>query len=91
MNNLERKECIVKRVIYQNDDNGFSVMICEEKDNKNKQQIIGTLPGIRIGSELILEGFYKINDKYGKQFNVVSYEEILPDSIAGIKNISAAA
>lgn len=85
MNNLERKECIVKRVIYQNDDNGFSVMICEEKDNKNKQQIIGTLPGIRIGSELILEGFYKINDKYGKQFNVVSYEEILPDSIAGIK------
>ena len=82
---MEIIDCIVKHVIYQNSENGFSVWACEDKDSREKLRITGTLPKVRNGMEFHLEGYRKYDKKYGNQFCVVKYEEILPNTANGIE------
>lgn len=82
---MERLRCVVERITYQNADNGYTVLKCAAKSYKDLVTVVGTMPDTHVGSVLSLEGFWKVDAKYGRQFSVVKFEETLPATVFGIE------
>ena len=79
---------VVKRITYHNDENGYSILSCCDK-NKEKGpsepfKVVGYIADINAGSELLCEGDWKIDPKYGMQFAATKLEEVLPETKEGI-------
>lgn len=83
---MEKLECTVEIITYQNSENGYSVLRCAVENHPDIVTAVGTMPGTHVGAVLSLEGFWKNNPKYGLQFSVEKYEEVLPATVAGIEN-----
>lgn len=76
-NGRECIEGVVEHIIYQNEDNGYS--ICSfAHDAGDLITIVGTLPYICEGDNLSVTGAWVHNPKYGRQFKVESFEKRLP-------------
>ncbi|ERI89451.1 helicase, RecD/TraA family [Clostridiales bacterium oral taxon 876 str. F0540] len=74
---------VIDDIVFQNDENGF--VIAHIVDNKIKIAIKGYIPNISEGQSFKFQGNWDIHPQFGKQFNVESYEEILPTTSAGIE------
>lgn len=79
---------VVNRITYHNDENGYSILSCCDK-NKEKGpsepfKVVGYIADINAGSELLCEGDWKIDPKYGMQFAATKLEEVLPETKEGI-------
>ena len=77
--------CGVERVTYQNDDNGYSVLKVNAKGFSDLVTVVGNMAGVNVGSVLSLQGLWKNDSKYGKQFSVIKWEETLPATVYGIE------
>ena len=88
--------CRYVKTIYQNKENGYCIFLYETEDNSVPEQVKSKQTGksIRftaIGNnlpdtdsiELNMQGNW-VKSKYGPQFKVDTYEEILPQTIEGI-------
>lgn len=69
--------------IYSNPDNGYIVGVLKVKETdldiaKNNIYFTGSFYNLRIKSNYTFEGEYKNNPKYGNQFQVNTYELLLP-------------
>lgn len=73
---LDRLRCVVERITYQSD--GYSVLKCAAKGHTDLVAVVGMMPDTHVGSVLTLGGHWKIDSKYGRQFEVVTFEETLP-------------
>ena len=82
---MEYLRCVVERITYQNAENGYTVLKCAAKNQNDLVTVVGTMPDTHVGSVLSLEGFWKIDAKYGKQFLVQKFEETLPATVYGIE------
>lgn len=82
---MEYLRCVVERITYQNVENGYTVLKCAAKNQNDLVTVVGTMPDTHVGSVLSLEGFWKIDAKYGKQFLVQKFEETLPATVYGIE------
>ena len=75
-------EGIVERIVFRNEENGYTVAVIL---SANKEiTAVGKFLNINIGQPLKLSGCFK-NSKYGEQFEVQSYENIVPKTEAGIE------
>ena len=83
MSEADHLRCVVERITYQSD--GYSVLKCAAKGFTDLVTVVGTMPDTHVGSVLTLGGFWKIDSKYGRQFQVVSFEETLPATVYGIE------
>ncbi len=72
----------VERIIYCNEDNGYTVMDVGLEDDI--VTACGILPYIGEGDAVILWGNWTHNPKYGRQFKVEQYERDLPAGSAAI-------
>jgi len=77
--------CVVERITYQNDDNGYSVIKVAVKGFIDPVTVVGSMAGVNVGSVLSLRGEWKTDAKYGKQFSVSHWEETLPATAHGIE------
>lgn len=77
--------CIVERITYQNDDNGYSVIKVKAKGFLDLVTVVGNMASVNVGCVLSLQGVWKNDSKYGRQFNVVKWEETLPATVYGIE------
>ena len=77
--------CVVERITYQNPENGYSVLKCRVKDYSELVPVIGNLLDANVGSVLIVQGNWKVDSKYGKQFVAENWEETLPASVYGME------
>ena len=77
--------CVVERITYQNPDNGYSVLKVAVKGYNDLVTVVGNLLDVNIGSVLLLEGNWKVDAKYGKQFAAERWEETLPATVYGIE------
>ncbi len=75
---MEHLRCVVERITYQNADNGYTVLKCAVKNYSDLVTVVGTMPDTHVGSVLFLEGMWKMDAKYGRQFSVEKFEETLP-------------
>lgn len=73
----------VLSVRYHDDESGFSIGTIET--DKDALTFKGTIPNLTQGMNLKLTGDYIIDPKWGRQFIVTSFEEIIPDSLEGIE------
>ncbi len=76
---------VVEHITYQNPENGWSVMKVKVKDYKDPVTLTGSLLDVPVGSVLLCEGQWKVDSRYGQQFVVESWEEVMPATIYGIE------
>ena len=77
--------CVVERITYQNPENGYTVLKCRVKDYSDLVPVIGNLLDVNVGSVLLVEGNWKVDSKYGRQFSAESWEETMPATIYGME------
>lgn len=77
--------CVVERVTYQNPENGYSVLKCAVKNYNELVTVVGNLLDANVGSVLLIDGNWKVDAKYGRQFLAESWEETMPATVFGIE------
>lgn len=82
---MEHLRCVVERITYQNAENGYTVLRCAAKGSKDLITVVGLMPDVHVGSVLALDGFWKMDAKYGRQFSAERIEETLPATVYGIE------
>lgn len=77
--------CVVERITYQNPENGYSVLKVAVKGYNDLVPLVGNLLDAVVGSVLLVEGNWKVDAKYGKQFIAERWEETMPATVYGIE------
>lgn len=77
--------CVVERITYQNPDNGYSVLKCAVKNYNEPVTVVGNLLDANVGSVLLIDGNWKVDAKYGRQFAAENWEETMPATVFGIE------
>lgn len=77
--------CVVERITYQNPENGYSVLKCAVKNYNDLITVVGNLLDANVGSVLLIDGNWKVDAKYGRQFLVETWEETMPATVFGIE------
>lgn len=77
--------CVVERITYQNPENGYTVLKCAVKNEKELVTVVGNILDVSVGSVLLVDGNWKVDSKYGRQFTAQSWEETLPATVFGIE------
>ncbi len=75
---------IIERVVFANDENGYSVVKLKGK-LQDDIQIVGHFSSIQLGETISCKGKWKFHPKYGKQFDVASYTLTIPNDAASIQ------
>jgi exodeoxyribonuclease V alpha subunit len=88
----------IDHIIFRNDDNGYTVLVLVDRAGE-ELTCVGIFPDITQGATIEAEGTYTHHPVYGKQFQITSFAEKMPeDSLAmerylgsgAIKGIGAA-
>ena len=82
---MEHLRCVVERITYQNEQNGYSVIKCRAKGWDDLVTVVGSMPDVHVGSVLYLGGGWRIDPKYGRQFAIETFEETLPATVYGME------
>ena len=82
---MQKLRCVIERITYQNPENGYSVMKVKVKDYSDLVTLVGNLLEIPVGSVLLCEGEWKVDKRYGNQFVVQTWEEVMPATLYGIE------
>ena len=80
---------LLERITYHNGENDFVVAKLREKDRKELTTIVGNLSGINPGESLKLTGQWVRNKKFGEQFQVETFEVMIPATLVGIQKYLA--
>jgi exodeoxyribonuclease V alpha subunit len=76
----------IDKITYYNDDTHYTIAKLETKNNRNPVTIIGYLSQPTPGEILKVAGTWETHPRYGQQLRLVSYEVVLPATVAGITN-----
>ena len=82
---MDHLRCVVERITYQNETNGYTVIKCRAKNYNDLVTVVGSMPDVHVGSVLQLTGSWRIDPKYGRQFSMETFEETLPATVFGIE------
>ncbi len=74
---LDQLEGTVSAVIFQNQENGYSVLRLKPGHGE-AVTVVGVLPGVCTGMRLLLEGSWQSHPSYGRQFRAERGEQQLP-------------
>lgn len=77
--------CVVERVTYQNPENGYSVLKVRVKGYDDLVTVVGNLLDATAGSVLLIDGNWKVDAKYGRQFIAETWTETAPATLYGIE------
>lgn len=77
--------CVVERITYQSPETGYSVLKCAVKNYNDLVTVVGNLVDVNVGSVLLIDGNWKVDAKYGRQFLAESWEETMPATVFGIE------
>ncbi len=76
MEELLQLEGVVETIIYQNDENGYTVLSLSHEGGETT--VVGSLPLVSVGEEITVMGHWTEHKTYGPQFVAESYEKRLP-------------
>lgn len=82
---MEKITCTIERITFQNLENGYSVLQATIKGYREEQTIVGTFHEVTVGAVLIVEGNWRVDKRYGRQFAAESWSETLPATVIGIE------
>ena len=84
---METIKGFVDHIIYQNADNGYTVLSLSTEDGETI--LVGMLKGVAQGDSIQAEGDYIDHPVYGVQFKAVSFRTVLPEDAAGMERYLA--
>lgn len=76
---------VLKRVIFANKENGYSVCLLDLNRHQGTVTITGCFPGVQCGETLVVKGNWTEHNQYGRQFQCVQFESTLPSDVHGIR------
>ena len=82
---MEKIKCTIERVTFQNPENGYSVLQATVKGYRDEQTLVGTFHEVTVGAVLTVEGSWRVDKRYGRQFAVELWTEELPATVIGIE------
>ncbi|MBR7122091.1 MAG: ATP-dependent RecD-like DNA helicase [Oscillospiraceae bacterium] len=74
---------VITAVIYQNYENGYTVLRMQSQDGQTVT-VVGTIPLPAVGERLMVTGRWTSHPSYGKQFEAEFLERLLPETRADI-------
>ena len=86
---MEKIRCIVEGVSYHNPDNDWAVVRVKTDPGNKRLIATGTLGDLAPGTCVELAGDYRDDPRYGPQFTVESWSEMMPVSVKGIERYLA--
>jgi exodeoxyribonuclease V alpha subunit len=78
-------EGTVERIVFSGSGGEFTVARLTVPGQAEPVTVVGNLFGLPAGAHLRAAGHYEENPRFGRQFRVVSYNELAPRSVAAIK------
>ncbi len=81
---LQKLEGSVERVIYSNEENGYTICDIALSEGGEIITAVGVMPIIGAGDHMCLYGEWTHNPKYGRQFSVSQYERMMPADTASM-------
>lgn len=82
---MTKIRCVVERITYQNPENGYSVLKVHVKGYDDLVTVVGNLLDANVGSVLLVDGDWKVDSRYGRQFMAQKWEETLPATVYGME------
>ena len=82
----ETLEGTLERIVFSDASGEFTVVRLKIADHQMEPvTAVGTLLGLPAGARLRASGYYENNPRFGRQFRIVSYTELSPQTLDGIK------
>src|SRR5829696_1863968 len=78
-------EAVLERITYANQETGYTVARVATNRSSDLLTVIGPLLGAQPGESLRLQGRWTSHPQYGRQFQVETYQTVLPATIQGIR------
>ncbi len=85
---MDKLKCVIERVVFRNEENGYSVFQVSVDGGFVYHTITGTFQGVSVGATLVCEGEWQTT-KYGRQLAVQKWYEELPATEKGIESYLA--
>ena len=82
---MEQIRGVVERITYENETSGYCVIKIRARGYAELVAVVGSMSGVNVGCVLSMRGEWKIDPKYGRQFNAANWEETLPATVHGIE------
>lgn len=79
-----RLEGKVDSVIYRNDENGYTVLRLAAEGLDEPATVVGCMPGVSVGEQLVVTGTWGHHATYGAQFKARTMERSLPEGADAI-------
>ncbi len=86
---MESLEGTFERIVFRNRENAWTVGRLREEGTERLLTVTGRLPGVAVGAFLRVHGKWVDNPKFGRQFDVASFEERAPVTESGIEKYLA--
>ena len=77
-------EGVVERIVYSHPDSGWTVLRLSRRGG-GKLTVVGRLPGLQPGEAARFTGRWKLDRKYGRQFEAASYLALRPETRDGMR------
>jgi exodeoxyribonuclease V alpha subunit len=78
-------EAVLERITYANQDTGYTVARVATNRSSDLLTVVGPLLGAQPGESLRLQGRWTSHPQYGRQFQVETYQTVLPATIQGMR------
>lgn len=75
----------IDHVIFRNEDNGYTVMVLKDTKKEEELTCVGSFPTITQGATIEATGVYTHHPVYGKQFQISSFVEKMPEDTYAIE------
>jgi exodeoxyribonuclease V alpha subunit len=78
-------DAVLERITYANQETGYTVARVATGRSTDLVTVVGPLLGAQPGESLRLRGRWTSHPQYGRQFEVETYQTVLPATIQGIR------
>jgi exodeoxyribonuclease V alpha subunit len=82
---LEDLQGVVERLTYHSKESGYTVARLKVPKAHDLITIVGNFANIQAGQTLQMSGFWREHPKFGRQFQVKTYQETKPATLTGIE------
>ena len=79
MEELELLSGTVCAIVYQNEENGYTVLKLDS-ESEGVVTVVGVVPLVRTGERLLISGRWQSHAQYGRQFGAEFLERLMPET-----------
>lgn len=76
---------VVERITFQSPETGYTVLRFKVSRHNDLVTVVGMLMDVVVGTNLEINGVWKVDRKYGQQFEAHTWQEVMPATVYGIE------